>query len=49
MHTCQPGAENDAVKDFIESCSQDIQEKVIFGGPCILVEGETLAKEKGKL
>jgi hypothetical protein len=45
----QPGAEDAEVIDFIKSCPDEIKDKVIYGGPCILVEGKTLAKEKGKL
>jgi hypothetical protein len=47
--TWQPGAEDAEVIEFIESCPNEIKDKVIYGGPCILVEGKTLAKEKGKL
>lgn len=28
---------------------QDLKKRVIFGGPCILVDGEELAKAEGKL
>ena len=45
----QPGAEDQEVKDWIASTDESIQNKVIYGGPCILVQGESLAKAKGKL
>lgn len=45
----QPGAEDQEVKDWIASTDESTQNKVIYGGPCILVQGESLAKAKGKL
>jgi predicted CoA-binding protein len=45
----QPGAEDQEVKDWIASADESIQSKIIYGGPCILVQGENLAKAKGKL
>ncbi|PWN27293.1 hypothetical protein BDZ90DRAFT_240197 [Jaminaea rosea] len=46
----QPGAEDDDLKDWVESLpDEDLKKRVIYGGPCILVEGEDLAKEEGKL
>lgn len=34
----QPGAEDDAVKSYIHANGLD--DKVIYGGPCILVDGD---------
>jgi hypothetical protein len=34
----QPGAEDDAVKNYIHA--NGLEDKVIYGGPCILVEGD---------
>lgn len=34
----QPGAENDKVKKFVSD--NGLSDKVILGGPCILVEGD---------
>jgi len=34
----QPGAEDDAVIKYIQE--NDLSDKVIYGGPCILVEGD---------
>lgn len=45
----QPGAEDGEVRAFVDSASDEQKNKVILGGPCILVQGETLAREKGKL
>lgn len=45
----QPGAEDQEVKDWIASADESIKSKIIYGGPCILVQGESLAKAKGKL
>ncbi|CAO1613734.1 unnamed protein product [Sympodiomycopsis kandeliae] len=46
----QPGAEDDAIRDWVEALpDEDLKKRVIFGGPCILVEGEKLAKAEGKL
>ncbi|UZJ57384.1 hypothetical protein CBS101457_006704 [Exobasidium rhododendri] len=45
----QPGAEDSQVKEFVDSCTDEMKDKVILGGPCILVEGASLAKDKGKL
>lgn len=38
----QPGAEDDAVKRFIRA--NGLEDKVIYGGPCILVEGDGVRK-----
>lgn len=38
----QPGAEDDAVKNFIRV--NGLEDKVLFGGPCILVEGDGVRK-----
>jgi predicted CoA-binding protein len=38
----QPGAEDDAVKTFIRA--NELEDKVIYGGPCILVEGDGVRK-----
>ncbi|KAK0527374.1 hypothetical protein OC834_003798 [Tilletia horrida] len=45
----QPGAEDAAVVDWIKAQSSDVQDKVIYGGPCILVKGRQLAQEQGRL
>ena len=36
----QPGAEDAAVIKYIEE--NGLQDKVIYGGPCILVEGDNI-------
>lgn len=37
-------------EDWVEALpDEDLKKRVIFGGPCILVEGEKLAKAEGKL
>ena len=38
----QPGAEDEAVIKFIQE--NDLAGKVIYGGPCILVEGDSIIK-----
>ena len=38
----QPGAEDDAVVDYIKENA--MTDRVIYGGPCILVEGDGLIK-----
>lgn len=38
----QPGAEDDTVKSFIRA--NGLEDKVIYGGPCILVEGDGVRK-----
>jgi predicted CoA-binding protein len=38
----QPGAEDEAVIKYIQD--NGLSEKVIYGGPCILVEGDTIAR-----
>lgn len=38
----QPGAEDEAVVKFIQE--NDLADKVIYGGPCILVEGDAIIK-----
>jgi len=38
----QPGAEDAAVIDYINN--NDLADRVIFGGPCILVSGDGIAK-----
>ncbi|CAO1633906.1 unnamed protein product [Jaminaea pallidilutea] len=46
----QPGAEDDDLKDWVDSLpDDDLKSRIIFGGPCILVEGEELAQAEGKL
>jgi predicted CoA-binding protein len=39
----QPGAEDDAVKSYIHT--NGLEDKVIYGGPCILVEGDGIRKK----
>ena len=38
----QPGAEDDAVKNFIRT--NGLEDRVLYGGPCILVEGDGVRK-----
>jgi predicted CoA-binding protein len=38
----QPGAEDDAVKNYIRA--NGLEDKVLYGGPCILVEGDGVRK-----
>ncbi|KAH9055061.1 NAD(P)-binding protein [Lactarius vividus] len=38
----QPGAEDDDVKNFIRV--NGLEDKVLYGGPCILVEGDGVRK-----
>ncbi|KAL9936334.1 hypothetical protein V8E36_004402 [Tilletia maclaganii] len=45
----QPGAEDGAVVEWIKSQPESVQDKVIYGGPCILVKGHQLAQEQGRL
>ncbi|CAD6884067.1 unnamed protein product [Tilletia controversa] len=45
----QPGAEDAAVVDWIKGQPSETQDKVIYGGPCILVKGRQLAQEQGRL
>jgi len=43
----QPGAENDAVRQFVEK--EGLANRVILGGPCILVEGDGIIRSTLKL
>lgn len=45
----QPGAEDDELVAYIETMPDELRSRVVYGGPCILVEGEALAKAQGKL
>ncbi|KAJ9478164.1 CoA_binding domain-containing protein [Pseudozyma hubeiensis] len=45
----QPGAEDADLVSWVKSQPESIQDKVIYGGPCILVSGRQLAADKGKL
>jgi len=38
----QPGTDNEEVRSYIVDAG--LQDKVIFGGPCVLVEGENIIK-----
>ena len=38
----QPGAEDDAVRGYI--VESGLEDKVILGGPCILVDGDGILK-----
>ena len=38
----QPGAEDEAVISYIKD--NGLSDKVIYGGPCILVEGDNVIK-----
>ena len=38
----QPGAEDDAVVSYIKE--NGLEDKVIYGGPCILVEGDGIIR-----
>lgn len=38
----QPGAEDEAVLNYIKE--NDLSDRVIFGGPCILVEGDNIIR-----
>ena len=38
----QPGAEDDAVVEYIKE--QGLSDRTIYGGPCILVEGDGVKK-----
>lgn len=37
----QPGTDDAAVVDYIK---QNLADRVIYGGPCILVEGDSIAQ-----
>lgn len=37
------------LEEWLSSQPQEVQDRVILGGPCILVQGESLAKAQGKL
>ncbi|KAI0293230.1 NAD(P)-binding protein [Russula brevipes] len=39
----QPGAEDDAVKNYIHA--NGLEGKVLYGGPCILVEGDGIRRK----
>ena len=39
----QPGAEDDNVKSYIHA--NGLEDKVIYGGPCILVEGDGIRQK----
>ncbi|GAC76743.1 hypothetical protein PANT_22c00185 [Moesziomyces antarcticus T-34] len=45
----QPGAEDAELVKWVQAQPASIQERVIYGGPCILVSGRQLAADKGKL
>lgn len=45
----QPGAEDADLVSWVKSQPDSIQDRVIYGGPCILVSGRQLAADKGKL
>ncbi|CDS82208.1 uncharacterized protein SPSC_03028 [Sporisorium scitamineum] len=45
----QPGAEDADLISWVKSQPEPIQDRVIYGGPCILVSGRQLAAAKGKL
>ncbi|EST07727.1 CoA-binding [Kalmanozyma brasiliensis GHG001] len=45
----QPGAEDADLISWVKSQPDLIQDRVIYGGPCILVSGRQLAADKGKL
>lgn len=39
----QPGAEDDDVKNYIYASG--LEDRVIYGGPCILVEGDGIRQK----
>ena len=39
----QPGAEDDTVKSYIHANA--LEDKVLYGGPCILVEGDGIRQK----
>ena len=43
----QPGAEDDAVRDYIKEAG--LEDRVILGGSCILVEGDGILRSLTKL
>ncbi|PWN54293.1 NAD(P)-binding protein [Violaceomyces palustris] len=45
----QPGAEDKDLVEWLDSQDEQTRSKVIYGGPCILVSGDQLAREKGRL
>lgn len=45
----QPGAEDADLISWVKSQPDSVQDRVIYGGPCILVSGRQLAADKGKL
>lgn len=45
----QPGAEDDEVKAWVDELDDCYKNRIILGGPCILVDGEQLAKDVGKI
>ncbi|KAF8971104.1 CoA-binding protein [Flammula alnicola] len=42
----QPGAEDEAVIEYIKA---NLSDRVIYGGPCILVEGDDIARSNSLL
>ncbi len=45
----QPGAENKEFYDWLKEQDSSVKDRVILGGPCILVQGDSLAREQGRL
>ncbi|PWZ00491.1 NAD(P)-binding protein [Testicularia cyperi] len=45
----QPGAEDADLISWVQSQPAAVQDRVVYGGPCILVSGADLARSKGKL
>ena len=41
----QPGAENEAIQTYV--VERGLQDRVVFGGPCVLVSGDAVMKAIG--
>lgn len=45
----QPGAADGPVVQWLRSQPDDVQERIVWSGPCILVSGEQLGRRSGRL
>ncbi|WFD29645.1 hypothetical protein MSPP1_000655 [Malassezia sp. CBS 17886] len=45
----QPGAADGTVVQWLRSQPEDVQERIVWSGPCILKQGEQLARANGRL
>lgn len=45
----QPGAADAPVIQWLQSQPEDVQQRIVWSGPCVLVSGEQLARRSGRL